>query len=104
MSEEDGATEFVIGESAYDWDETDKLDDIKAEHQEAIQARATGYHHVFAQEPLGMKILAEWVGRFCTGGVPGPDASARQCAMRDGKQELVAEIIQQIQIATGERQ
>ena len=88
-------------DSAYDWDEQTQLDQINAENEAKAHERAKAYHHIFAQDPLGQRILGEWINRFCTGGVPGVNASARETAMRDGKQELISEILAQINIAAG---
>lgn len=93
-----------IGESAYDWDNNEELEEKHKLDQAAMLERAKAYHHLFAQDPIGQKILTEWINSYCTGNVPGNDASMRQVSMRDGKQQLVQFIIQQIQIATGENQ
>lgn len=95
-------TDIEIGDSAYDWDESDQIDEAQKKNAAARAERAKAYAHVFGHEPMGQKILAEWVNMYCTGAPPGPDATVRQTGMRDGKQELVAMIIQQIQIASGE--
>lgn len=94
--------EHDIGESAYDWEETDKVDELRKKHAEIKLERAKAYAHVFGHDPLGKRILSEWINLYCTGAPPGNDASMRQVSMRDGKQELIAMIIQQIQIASGE--
>jgi len=94
--------EFEIGESAYDWDENEDIEGVKKQHEATAAERAKAYHHLFAQDATGTRILTEWVNSYCTNGVPGPNATARECAMRDGKQELIQMIIQQITIATGE--
>ena len=96
--------EFEIGESAYDWDETEEVEEAQKKTAAVIQERAKAYHHLFVQDKIGQRILGEWINLYCTGGVPSGSATPRQCAMRDGKQELIQHIIQQIHIATGENQ
>ena len=81
----------------YDYFEETEVEQTGREIEEARQIRAQAYFNVFTS-PEGQKILEEWVGRFCTGGVPDGSASVRECAMRDGKQQLVKEIIDQIAI------
>ena len=90
-----------IPQSAFDWDETDLIEKAKKENEAKAQERAKAYHHVFVQDKSGSRILAEWIQLYCTGGVPSVEATARECAMRDGKQQLIADIITQINIATG---
>jgi len=81
----------------YDWDEENDLALHEREVEQGRQKRAQAYHGAFTS-PEGAKILEEWVSRFCTGSTPGADASVRECAMRDGKQQLVKEILDQIAI------
>lgn len=95
-------SEHEIGESAYDWGESDEVESAQRKNAEAQIERAKAYSHVFGHDPLGQRILAEWINMYCTGGIPGHSASARECAMRDGKQELIAMIVTQLQIASGE--
>jgi len=93
------------GESyAYDWDELDQVDKANKEIRAAQRIRSQAYHHVFAQDPLGQKILAEWVNAYCTGSPPSPGASERECGMADGKREIVKLILDQITKANGEGQ
>jgi ABC-type sulfate transport system substrate-binding protein len=89
-------------------DEYDWLDELEAEKngrtvEEARQKRAQAYFNVFTS-PEGQKILEEWVSRFCTGAVPDATASVRECAMRDGKQQLIKEILDQIAITQQPRE
>ncbi len=86
----------------YDWDELDAIEEQKEKIQSAQHIRATAYSHVFAQDPLGQKILAEWVNDYCTGNPPSASASEREVGMMDGKRQLVRMILDQIVIATGE--
>ena len=88
---------------SFDWDE---LDDIEAQRktlEAAAFERAKGYHHLFVQDVIGQKILAEWVNEYCTGNPPGPNASEREVGMMDGKRQMVKMIIDQITVATGGR-
>jgi len=81
----------------YDWLDEEQTELQGKEIEEARQKRAQAYTHVFTS-PEGQKILEEWINRFCTGSVPDSSASVRECAMRDGKQQLIKEIIDQIAI------
>ena len=81
----------------YDYFEEAEVEQTGREVEEARQKRAQAYFNVFTS-PEGQKILEEWVSRFCTGAVPDAAASVRECAMRDGKQQLVKEILDQIAI------
>ena len=78
-----------------------EADYIKNKMQEARQARATAYHDVFVKSPAGAKILTEWISSYSMGGIPGNNATEREVALRDGKQQLIKTIIDQINIATG---
>lgn len=86
----------------YNWDELDEIRQQMREAEAAQHRRATAYHHIFAQDPLGQKILAEWVNDYCTGHPPSPNASEREVGMMDGKRQLVKLILDQITIVTGE--
>ena len=88
---------------SYDWDELDEIEAQRKSLEAAAFERAKSYHHLFAQDPVGQKILAEWVNEYCTGNPPGPNASEREVGMMDGKRQLVKLIIDQITIATGGR-
>lgn len=90
-----------MSDNPYDWDELDELEKQRVNMQAAAQQRATAYHHIFAQDALGQKILAEWVQEYCTGNPPGPNASEREVGMMDGKRQMVKMILDQITIATG---
>lgn len=81
----------------YDYFEESEVEQNGREIEEARHKRAQAYFNVFTS-PEGQKILEEWISRFCTGAVPDASASVRECAMRDGKQQLVKEIIDQIAI------
>jgi hypothetical protein len=81
----------------YDWLDESTTENHERQIEEARQKRAQAYFNVFTS-PEGQKILEEWVSRFCTGAVPDASASVRECAMRDGKQQLVKEILDQIAI------
>lgn len=81
----------------YDYFEESEVEQNGREIEEARHKRAQAYFNVFTS-PEGQKILEEWISRFCTGAVPDASASIRECAMRDGKQQLVKEIIDQIAI------
>lgn len=86
----------------YDWLDDEATEKTEKEITEARIRRATAYHNTFG-EGDGRKILEEWIQRFCTGAVPGAGASVRECAMRDGKQEMVKEILDQLTLATTPR-
>ena len=88
---------------SYDWDELDEIEAQRKALEAAAFERAKSYHHLFTQDPVGQKILAEWVNEYCTGNPPGPNASEREVGMMDGKRQLVKMIIDQITIATGGR-
>ena len=93
------------GESyAYDWEEVDQVNKANKEIQAAQRIRAQAFHHVFAQDPMGQKILAEWVNAYCTGSPPPPSASEREVGMADGKRQIVKLILDQIMKANGEEQ
>lgn len=77
----------------------DETEEAQSKINEAKLIRAKAYHHTFTTAD-GQKVLEEWVTRFCTGVVPDGNATARECAMRDGKQALIKEILDQIAIAT----
>lgn len=98
MSENSG------GSYAYDWDEVDQVEKANKEVHAAQRIRAQAYHHIFVQDPLGQKILSEWVTSYCTGSPPSHNASERECGMADGKRELVKLILDQITKANGEEQ
>lgn len=87
---------------AYNWDELDAVDQSKQELEAARHRKAQAYHHVFAQDPMGQKILQEWVTDYCTGHPPGPNATEREVGLMDGKRQLVKMILDQITIAIGE--
>lgn len=87
---------------AYDWDENDAVEKASREIESAQRIRAAAYHHLFAQDPMGQKILAEWVNAYCTGSPPSGNASEREVGMMDGKRELVKMILDQIVKVTGE--
>lgn len=86
----------------YNWDELDETEKQQREAEAAHRIRAQAYHHIFVQDPLGQKILAEWVNDYCTGHPPSPSASEREVGMVDGKRQLVKLILDQITIATGD--
>lgn len=86
---------------AYDWDELDAVEEQKRNIQAAQLQRASAYHHIFVQDPLGQKILAEWVNEYCTGNPPSPNASEREVGMMDGKRQLVKLILDQITLSSG---
>jgi len=88
---------------SYDWDELDEIEAQRKSLEAAAFERSKSYHHLFAQDTVGQKILAEWVNEYCTGNPPGPNASEREVGMMDGKRQLVKMIIDQITIATGGR-
>lgn len=83
--------------------EFDDVQKINKQNQEAAQKRAVAFHDVFVKSESGRTILAEWVNLYCMSGVPGNNASEREVGKRDGKQELIKSIIDQINIATGEK-
>ena len=87
----------------YDWDELDDIDTQRKVMEAAAHERAKAYHHVFAQDPLGQKILSEWVQEYCTGTVPSATATEREVGMMDGKRQLIKMILDQITIASGGR-
>jgi hypothetical protein len=89
---------------AYDWEDLDQVDQANKQIRAAQRIRAQAYHHVFVQDPLGAKILAEWVNSYCTGSPPLASASERECGMADGKREIVKLILDQIVKANGEEQ
>ncbi len=76
---------------------------LKDKMQEARQTRAVAYHDLFVKNKTGAKILSEWINSYSMGNVPGVNATAREAAMRDGKQQLIKMIIDQINISTGEK-
>ena len=82
-----------------DWLGEDTADKLSAEYREVRLNRAKAYHNVFA-EGDGNRILTEWIQRFATGNVPDANASMREVGMRDGKQQLIREILDQLAIAT----
>ena len=90
-------------EDYFDWDHTDTIEQQQKEILAAAHRKAQAYHHIFAQDPLGQKILSEWVQEYCTGNPPGPNATEREVGMMDGKRQLVKMILDQITIATGDR-
>lgn len=92
----------VNEDHAYNYDFDGELDKARKDNEAARHIRASAYHHVFAQDAMGQKILTEWVTSFCTGSPPPPSASEREVGMMDGKRELVKLILDQISIVTGE--
>ena len=80
----------------------DSVTNIQAKMKEAQHKRATAYHDIFVKSESGRKILEEWVNSYCMGGVPNYSASIREVAMRDGKQELIKTIIDQLNVASGD--
>ena len=81
----------------YDWLDDEQTETQTKEIEAARQKRAQAYFRVFTSDD-GKKILEEWISRFCTGSVPDASASVRETAMRDGKQQLIKEIIDQIAV------
>lgn len=87
---------------AYNWVEVDAVEEQKKAIQAAQHQRSQAYYHVFANDPMGQKILSEWVTEYCTGQPPSVSASEREVGMMDGKRQLVKMILDQITIATGD--
>ena len=83
-------------------DELDEINDLAKAHKEQVHATAAIYHKGFVENPAGAKILEQWINAHCLSEPPSPDATQRECGMADGKRALVREIINQIQIITGE--
>ena len=79
----------------------DDVEDLRDTLHEAYQARKIAYHDTFVKSKAGGKVLAEWVNSYCMGGIPGNNATERECGKRDGKQELIKMIIDLIN--TGEQ-
>lgn len=93
-----------MSDNPYDWEDLDDIEKQRKNLEAQSFERAKGYHHLFAQDPIGQKILTEWVNEYCTGSVPSPNASEREVGMMDGKRQLVKLILDQITIASGGRE
>jgi hypothetical protein len=92
------------GGSTLSWEFTEGVEEAQKEAESQQHIRASAYHHVFANDAMGQKILTEWVQTYCTGVVPSANASEREVGMMDGKRELVNMILQQISKIAGEQQ
>ena len=78
------------------WEDDEELEESKKLIEEGQKVFRDMFWNTFSDGD-GNKCLEWMVQSFCTGVVPGDDASARECAKRDGKQELIKFIIDQMQ-------
>ena len=78
-------------------DETTKK--LSAENLELAKAEASKYHQIFKQNPIGVEILERMIQTTIMQPTLHPNDTQFQAGIREGRCDIVRQIIQQIKIA-----